>query len=204
MMCSEHDITHKLYDAIDQLASREEKWFFYVHTSTTSVPWRVARFYLTICEQGHVLILIMNHVVYIWFSDGRNGDFSTNSSDGITAAWIQGWIIWDLDAIARIESEKSDITCNDTCIVSCLHFSARHNKFMDNNLFLPDLTTCVWQQGAIAYCILEIWQLAKTSFGRFLLVQTCTCDCIFEQKTSLWLELVSLLILHTPHDIVQL
>ena len=38
-------------------------------------------------------------------------------------AWIEVGIR-DLDAIASIESAKSDITCNDTYIISCLHFSA--------------------------------------------------------------------------------
>jgi len=47
------------------------------------------------------------------------------------------------DAIACIESEKSDITCNDTYIVCFLHFSARHNKFIDNNENLPHFITRV-------------------------------------------------------------
>ena len=58
----------------------------------------------------------------LWSSDGRIGDSSTNSSYGITVAWVEAGIIQGLDAIACIESEKSDITCNDKYIVSCLHF----------------------------------------------------------------------------------
>ena len=69
--------------------------------------------------------------------------YSNNSSDGITGAQIEAGTIRDLDATAFIESEKSDITCNDTQIVSCLHFAARHNNFIDNNVNLPYFTTCV-------------------------------------------------------------
>ena len=81
----------------------------------------------------------------LWSSDGRIGDSSTvvNSSDEITAAWIEVGIIRDLDAIASIESAKSDITCNDTYIVSCLHYAARHNNFIDNNVNVPYFTTRV-------------------------------------------------------------
>ena len=50
----------------------------------------------------------------LWSSDGRIIDSSTNSSDGITAARIEVVIIRDLDAIACIESAKSDITYNDS------------------------------------------------------------------------------------------
>ena len=75
------------------------------------------------------------------FTYGPIGDSSTNSSDGITVAWIEVGIIRDLDAIASIESAKSDITCNDTYIVRCLNSSARHNKFIDNNVNLPYITT---------------------------------------------------------------
>ena len=68
-------------------------------------------------------------------SDDRIGDSSTNSSDEIITAWIEIGIVRDLDAIASIESAKLDITCNDTYIVSCLHFPpARHNKYIDNNV----------------------------------------------------------------------
>ena len=31
----------------------------------------------------------------------------------------------------------------DTYIVSCLHFAARHNKFIDNDINLPNFTTRV-------------------------------------------------------------
>ena len=69
-------------------------------------------------------------------------------------AWIKTGIIRDLDTIACIASVKSYISCNDTYIVSCLHFSARQNKFIDNNDGLainpnpnpnpnPYFTTCV-------------------------------------------------------------
>ena len=45
------------------------------------------------------------------------GDSSTNSRDGIIAAWIQEGKVRDLDAIACIESAKSDITCDDKYII---------------------------------------------------------------------------------------
>ena len=76
-------------------------------------------------------------------SNGRIVDYSTNSSDEITVASIEAGIIRDVDAIACIESAKLDITCNDTYIISCLHFSARHNKFIGNNVILPYFRTCV-------------------------------------------------------------
>ena len=56
------------------------------------------------------------------------------SSGGITVARIEAGIIRDLDAIACIESAKSDTTCNDTYIVNDLNvilpFSQFHNFFM--------------------------------------------------------------------------
>jgi len=73
---------------------------------------------------------------------------------------IHAGIIWDLDAITSIESAKSDITCNDTYIVSCLNFAARHNNFIDNNVNLPYFTTRVWQQEVLSH-ILYTWN-AKT------------------------------------------
>ena len=68
---------------------------------------------------------------------------STISSDGITVVWIEAGIIRDLGTIACIESAKSDITCNDTYIVSFLHFSARCHMLIDNNVNLPYFTTSV-------------------------------------------------------------
>ena len=65
MMCSEHDITHKLYDEIDQLELREEEWCLFVHTSTTSPCLDALLDSISQFEQGHVLMQSMNHVVYI-------------------------------------------------------------------------------------------------------------------------------------------
>ena len=92
----------------------------------------------------------------LWSSDGRIGDSSTNSRHGITVAWIEAGIIRDLDAIACIESAKSDITCYDSYIVSFLNFVARHNKFIDNNINLRYVHNLCMTTGAIAYYILEM------------------------------------------------
>ena len=83
------------------------------------------------CESLNPWFDSISKFVQIWSSDGRIGDSSTNTRDGKTA---EAGIIRDLDAIACIESAKSDITYNDSYVVSSLNFAAYHNNFIDNNV----------------------------------------------------------------------
>ena len=110
------------------------------------------------------IYILLTWFIVLWWSNR----WFFNQNNEKTADWIEAGIIRDLDAITRIESAKSDITCNDTYIVSCLHYTARHHKFIDNNVNVPYFTTCVWQLQVISpiiYVKCDSWNNLLPEFG---------------------------------------